>query len=73
MKWTIIWLYIPDENFNESDDSETEDHIKRRTIDSDTDHDVDDEYECEEDKESGYYIGKNGTQWRKTAWKATPA
>ncbi|KAF5290219.1 hypothetical protein FQA39_LY14773 [Lamprigera yunnana] len=40
-------VILPDEYFNESDDSETEDHIETRTIDSDTDHDVNDEDECE--------------------------
>ncbi|KAF5287016.1 hypothetical protein FQA39_LY16130 [Lamprigera yunnana] len=61
-------VVLPDENFG---GSETEDHIETRPIDSDTDYDVDDEDECDEDKEAGYYIDKNGTQWRKTAWKAT--
>ncbi|KAK4882443.1 hypothetical protein RN001_005762 [Aquatica leii] len=48
-------MVLPGESFNESDDSETEDHIETGIIDSDTDHDVDDEYE--EDNESCYYIG----------------
>ncbi|KAF5282054.1 hypothetical protein FQA39_LY00578 [Lamprigera yunnana] len=51
-------MVLPDENLNESDDSETEDRIETRTIGSDTDHDVDDEDECKENKEAGYYIGK---------------
>ncbi|KAF5288212.1 hypothetical protein FQA39_LY03980 [Lamprigera yunnana] len=48
-----------DENFNDSYDSKAKDHIETRTIDSDTDHDVGEEDECEEDKEAGYYIDKS--------------
>lgn len=50
----------PIENFDESDESETEDHVETRDTDSDTDHEIDDqdENEGDENQEATYYIGK---------------
>lgn len=52
-------VVLADEDFEESDYSETEDNVEVRLYDSDTDHDVDDLSENEdEDEEAAYYIGK---------------
>ncbi|XP_066154290.1 uncharacterized protein [Euwallacea fornicatus] len=52
---------IADENFDESDDSEMEDYVEERLVDSDTDHEIDSQEECDEedsDCDADYYSAK---------------
>ncbi|XP_066149734.1 uncharacterized protein [Euwallacea fornicatus] len=65
---------IADENFDESDDSEMEDYVEERLVDSDTDHEIDSQEEGDEedsDCDADYYSARDGTKWRKRAWKQT--
>ncbi|KAK9687761.1 Transposase IS4 [Popillia japonica] len=62
-----------EEDFNGSDDSETEDCVEMRDLMSDTDHEVENsenEGNLELDN-THFFYGKNGTQWRKQPWKKT--
>ncbi|XP_069701433.1 piggyBac transposable element-derived protein 4-like [Periplaneta americana] len=58
-----------DDNFQETDDSDSEDKVESRSVDSDTDHEVDDENA--ELGDANYFIGKDGTKWKKSPWKTT--
>ncbi|XP_049798172.1 uncharacterized protein LOC126226075 [Schistocerca nitens] len=63
---------IEDEDALAETDSETEDILETRSVDSDIDHEFDEEENNEaQETDEHYYFGKDGTKWRKVPWKAT--
>ncbi|KAI4469376.1 hypothetical protein MML48_1g00096 [Holotrichia oblita] len=54
------------EDFGESDESDTDDRIEMRSVDSNTDHEIsDDEEEIAEAETDDFLVRKDGTHWKK--------
>ncbi|KAF5300301.1 hypothetical protein FQA39_LY11158 [Lamprigera yunnana] len=53
-------------DFDESEESDSKDHIETRSVDSETDHDITDDEDTEEpEQEDNIFFSKDGTQWQK--------
>lgn len=58
-----VSVEVPDENFDESDESDSDDQVETRSVDSNTDHEIsDDEGESEEPEVDDYYFSGKYTK-----------
>ncbi|KAF5283019.1 hypothetical protein FQA39_LY04890 [Lamprigera yunnana] len=54
------------EDFDESDESDSNDHVETRSVDSETDREINGDEDTEEpEQENNIFFGKYGTQWQK--------